>query len=360
LRSGIAYLPLHGGRAPRWLFDRMKKLARYMVIAFVEEWGPELFLQRVSDPFWFQAFGCVLGFDWHSSGLTVTTTAAIKEGIKGMEKELGLFIAGGKGKRALKTPDDIRKFGEAVGVDAEKLVYISRMVAKVDSSALQDGYQLYHHAFFFSSSGNWAIVQQGMNASTLYARRYHWLKDNVKSFVEEPHKAIVSDRSFPVLNMVAKDSRDARNVVVGLASEKPEKLLKEIKAVRELKLPSHHYVVGDVNPDKIYKGFLAAYEQNPKDFEELLVTKNVGPKTIRALALISEVLYGAPPSFADPARFSFAHGGKDGYPYPVDRGVYDNSIEVLMNIVRHSRLSVSEKGKALRRLQEVTKGVAGV
>ena len=283
MRSGIAYLPLHGGRAPRWLFDRMKKLARYMVIAFVEEWGPELFLQRVSDPFWFQAFGCVLGFDWHSSGLTVTTTAAIKEGIKGMEKELGLFIAGGKGKRALKTPDDIRKFGEAVGVDAEKLVYISRMVAKVDSSALQDGYQLYHHAFFFSSSGNW-----------------------------------------------------------------------------ELKLPSHHYVVGDVNPDKIYKGFLAAYEQNPKDFEELLVTKNVGPKTIRALALISEVLYGAPPSFADPARFSFAHGGKDGYPYPVDRGVYDNSIEVLMNIVRHSRLSVSEKGKALRRLQEVTKGVAGV
>jgi len=360
LRSGVAYLPLHGGRAPKWLFDRMKKLAKYIVIAFVEEWGPDLFLQRLSDPFWFQALGCVLGFDWHSSGLTVTTTAAIKEGIKGIESDLGLFVAGGKGKRALKTPDDIKRFGDVAGVDAEELVYVSRVVAKVDSSALQDGYQLYHHTLFFTSSGNWAVIQQGMNESTLYARRYHWLKDSVDSFVEEPHTAIISDGTSSVLNMVAKESKNARDVVVGLTSEKPERLLKEIKSIRELKLPSHHYVVGSVDPDRIYRGFVSAYERNPADFEELLVTKNVGPKTIRALALIAEILYGTPPSFRDPAKFSFAHGGKDGHPYPVDRRVYDNSIEVLKRVVQRSKISPLDKNKVLRRLQHaVRSGIGG-
>lgn len=352
MRTGIAQLPLHYGKAPRWLFQRMVQLARQVAIIIVQDMGPEEMLHRMADPFWFQAFGCVLGFDWHSSGVTTTVCGALKEGIKGLEEELGLFVAGGKGKTSRQTPNQIAAWGDAISLDPAPLVYASRMSAKVDNSAIQDGYQLYHHVFLFTPGGSWAVVQQGMNESTRYARRYHWLGEGVKDFVCEPHAAICCDSRGEPLNLVATESTDARATIAQIASEeKPEKLLLDLKRLKSLSLPTrHHITLDDINPDRLDKIFLSTYENKPANFEELLGMKGVGPKTLRALSLISEIVYGVPASFRDPARFSFAHGGKDGHPYPIDRETYDKSIELLRKAIRQSRIENSGKLEAEKRL----------
>ncbi len=351
-RTGIAELPLHGGKAPAWLFQRMARLSREILKVFVMEFGIREVLRRLSDPFWFQAFGCVLGFDWHSSGLTTTVCGAIKEGIKEISGEIGLFVAGGKGKIAIKTPNEICLICEKTGLSASSLIHASRLSAKVDNSALQDGYNLYHHTIFFTGDGTWCVIQQGMNPKDKYARRYHWLSEGIKSFVCEPHAAICAMRKEKiVLNLVAKESEHTRRISASLAREHPDRLLRHWQDVERLYLPRHHCIEArDINPKRLYKTFIKAYEAQPSDFEELLGIKGIGPKTLRALSLISELMYGERPSFRDPARFGFAHGGKDGHPYPVNLSLYDKSIEILKEAVNSARLGYTEKIKAIRRL----------
>ena len=351
MRTGTANLPLHYGRTPRWLFERMKLLAREIAIVVVEEFGTAEMLRRLADPFWFQAFGCVLGFDWHSSGVTTTVCGALKEGLKGLERELGLFVAGGKGATSRRTPQEIEAWGHELAVPPARLVYASRMAAKVDNTALQDGYQLYHHAFVFDREGRWCVVQQGMNTATRYARRYHWLSDSVRDFVCEPHTAICCDRTGTPLNMVAAESEEARRVSTLLSQEKPERLVGELKKLRSLDLPRRHaLLLEDIHPDRLRGIFLKTYERQPEDFERLLGMQGVGPKTIRALSLIAELVYGAKASFRDPVRYSFAHGGKDGHPYPVDRATYDRSIQILEKAIRQAKLGNREKLEAFGRL----------
>jgi hypothetical protein len=351
-RTGIANLPLHHGAAPRWLFQRMVKLAREITIVIVEDFGAEEMLRRLAHPYWFQALGCVLGFDWHSSGVTTTLCGALKEGVRGLERDLGFFVAGGKGKTSRKTPAELESWGERLSLDAAPLVYASRMSAKVDSAGVQDGYQLYHHTFLFTPNGSWAVVQQGMNENNRYARRYHWLGEGVADFVNEPHSAILSEARGQSLNMVAAESAPARDTVAGVVKdEKPEKLILELKRIKTLDLPARHQLtVEDLHPDSLSKIILSAYQRQPQDFERLLGLSGVGAKTIRALSLISELVYGVAPSYRDPARYSFAHGGKDGIPYPVDKETYDKSIELLRRAIRRTKLGLSEQDQAMRRL----------
>jgi len=317
IRTGVANLPLHYGKAPPWLFQRMVKLAREITLAIVADFGPEEMLRRLSHPYWFQAFGCILGFDWHSSGVTTTLCGALKEALKGMERDLDLFVAGGKGKTSRLTPAEIEGWADLTSLNPVPLVYASRMSAKVDSSAVQDGYQLYHHTFLFTGKGSWAVVQQGMNETNRYARRYHWLGEAVSDFVNEPHSAVLSEARGQALNLVASESDPARTTITDIATEeKPEKTLAELKSLKTLTLPPRHQiVVNDLHPDSLSKILLSAYERQPHDFEQLLGLSGVGAKTIRALSLISELVYGVAPSYRDPARYSFAHGGKDGIPY---------------------------------------------
>lgn len=351
MRTGTAYLPLHGGRAPAWLFHRMKELAREISLVIIDQFGPLEMLRRLSDPFWFQSLGCVLGFDWHSSGVTTTVCGALKEGLRGTEADSGLFVAGGKGRASRKTPVEIEAFCDRYSLEAEGLVYASRMAAKVDSAALQDGYQLYHHAFFFTREGSWSVVQQGMNEHTGYARRYHWMGDGLDSFVCEPHSAICCDRRGEVLNMVAEESQGVRQTTAQIASEHPDRMASEIQRLCNLELPpSHGVVLGDRGARWLMKVLERTHEQQPHDFEALLSARGVGSRTIRALALISELIYGVEPSYRDPAKFSFAHGGKDGHPYPVDRENYDLSIEVLRRALSAAKIGRTEKLQAMRRL----------
>jgi hypothetical protein len=330
----------------------MVKLAREITIVIVEDFGAEEMLRRLAHPYWFQALGCVLGFDWHSSGVTTTLCGALKEGVKGLERDLGFFVAGGKGKTSRKTPAELESWGDRLSLDASPLVYASRMSAKVDSAGVQDGYQLYHHTFLFTPQGSWAVVQQGMNEKNRYARRYHWLGEGVADFVNEPHSAILSEARGQALNMVAEESAPARDTVAEVVKdEKPEKLLIELKRIKTLDLPArHHLIVEDLHPDSLSKIILSAYERQPQDFEHLLGLSGVGAKTIRALSLISELVYGVAPSYRDPARYSFAHGGKDGIPYPVDKATYDQSIELLRRAIRRTKLGLSEKNQAMGRL----------
>jgi len=350
-RTGTASLPLHSGRAPHWLFSRMVRLAREVICHLVAEHGAGEVLRRLSDPFWFQAFGCALGFDWHSSGVTTTTCGAVKEGIRGLEEDLGLYAAGGKGRVSRKTPAEIRDGCEAVGMEPEPLVRASRLSAKVDSAAVQDGYQLYHHAFFFTRDGRWCVVQQGMDDATRTARRYHWLGDAVESFVADPHAAVCCDRRAVGLNLVAAEGGDVRRAAVAVAREPAEETLVLVGRLPELRLPRRHAVsLADVNPRYLHKILLRTYERSPEDFEGLLGIEGVGPATLRALALIAELVHGTVASTRDPARFSFAHGGKDGTPYPVDREAYDRTIDLLRRALDRARVDRSEKTSALRRL----------
>jgi hypothetical protein len=354
-RTGFAHLPLHGGRAPRYLFERMVPLSREIVVFLASEFGREEVLRRLSDPYWFQAFGCVLGFDWHSSGLTTTVCGALKEGLRGTEKELGIFIAGGKGATSRKTPAEIIAACERTGADPQPLVYASRISAKVDNSAVQDGYQLYHHSFVFTAKGEWCIVQQGMSDETSMARRYHWLSDNVESYVSEPHAAICCDAVAPTLNLVAAESADVRSASTLLAKEKPRVTLEALTHLPLLDMPRRHEVShADINPKHLQKILLRTYETAPRDFEALLAIEGVGAKTLRALALTSELIYGARASHTDPARYSFAHGGKDGTPFPVDRTTYDRTIAVMRDALNAAHLERAEKVRAFRRLAHFT------
>jgi len=354
-RTGIANLPLHYGKAPRWLFERMTRLAREITIAIVADYGPEEMLRRMSHPYWFQAFGCVLGVDWHSSGVTTTLCGALKEGVKGIERELGLFVAGGKGATSRRTPSEIEVWGDRLSLEPAPLVYASRMSAKVDNSAVQDGYQLYHHSFLFTAKGSWAVVQQGMNDSNRYARRYHWLGETVANFVNEPHSAIASQARGTTLNLVAEESQSARITVSEIAvNENPQVVLADLKKLKTLSLPAHHPIgVSDLHPESISRILLSVYERQPQGFEQLLGLPGVGAKTLRALSLIAELVHGVAPSYRDPARYSFAHGGKDGYPYPVDKETYDKSIELLARAVHRTKLGIREKNEAVGRLNKL-------
>jgi hypothetical protein len=375
MRTGVANLPLHGGRAPPWLFKRMVKLAGAVVEAVIYEYDSEELLRRLSDPCWFQAISCVLGFDWHSSGTTTTTTGALKLAIK--PEVHGIGVAGGKGKSGRRAPIDIQKTGELFEMSAERIEELkqtSKMAAKVDNALVQDGYQLYHHVLVFTEGGSWAVVQQGMNES--YARRYHWLSDGVASYVEEPHAAICyQERLDSVLDLTSSESRENREVTLDLVRDGPSHLLR-YKGQRtladfsgsserpefapqvhpDLTLPPRHEVIpADLGEDGL-KALEIACEIQPERYEDLIALKGMGPKRIRALALISELIYGAETSWKDPAKYSFAHGGKDGYPYPVDRETFDHSITTLSEAVENAKLDKKEKYDAIRRLKTYTGG----
>jgi hypothetical protein len=342
---------LHGGDAPQWLFRRMTQLAREIALLIASDFGPDELLRRLSDPFWFQAFGCVLGFDWHSSGVTTTTCGALKEGLRPLERELGIFVCGGKGRVSRNTPNEIERACETSGRAAGSLVYASRMSAKVDSAAVQDGYQIYHHCFIFTRSGLWCVVQQGMNEVNRTARRYHWLSSGVEDFVCEPHAAVCCDTRVAALNLVARESGRCRAAIASIAAAKPDEALLEIERATHLALPARHPLsVADIDPARLRKVLLATYEGGAQDFAAVLATPGLGAKSLRALSLISELIYGAAPSFRDPARFSYAHGGKDGHPYPVDCETYGQSIEVLRRAVSAAKMGEYDRTRALRRL----------
>lgn len=346
MKTGTANLPLHPGRAPPWLFRRMVGMARGIADVIMSEYSQEEFLRRISDPYWFQAFSCVLGFDWHSSGTTTVTCGALKEALD----RTGIAVAGGKGKASRKTPDEIAKICDVFSLpNAERLAYSSRMAAKVDSAAIQAGYQLYHHVFLVSEKGDWAVVQQGLSDGSGYARRYHWLSDGVDSFVEEPHTGIIGTRHEKVLDMTSDESMECRKASVDIAKDKsfarmanPQKTLSDWSGAKTLSMPSK------IN----WKLMGELYDFQPKNYEELLAFRGVGPATVRALALASELIYGQAPSWKDPVRFSFAVGGKDGVPYPVDRKAMDESIEILRTGVENAKMGDKEKLCALRKLKE--------
>jgi len=356
-RTGVAELPLHGGRAPRWLFQRMVRLSRALVLVILEEFGRTELLRRLSDPFWFQAFGCVLGFDWHSSGLTTTVCGALKEALKPLARETGVFVCGGKARASLRTPQEILSWAERVGLPESfrEFPEISRLTAKVDNTALQDGYQLYHHTFVFTVDGEWAVIQQGLNESTSYARRYHWFSGSLRDPVEEPHSGIASlRRERVVLDLTARRSRPVREALCEMLREPPEKILAEIKRAVSLTLPGRHDLrESDLHPRGLEKVLLAAYERPPRDFRELLAIRGLGPRSLRALTLVSELLYDVEASREDPARYAFAHGGKDGHPFPVDRRVYDETVAFLEEALRRARVGDRDRLSALRRLSNM-------
>jgi hypothetical protein len=398
IQRGVASFGLDYGHCPPWLFMRMVKLGREMVEILVAEYGPDEFVRRIADPVWFQSLGTVLAFDWNASGLTTILTAALKEAIRGQERDLGIFICGGKGKTSRKTPDEIQEWGGRLAlpsVQANNLVYNSKMSAKVDSALVQDGFQLYHHSFFFSLKrtagpslgaensdskiGAWAVVQQGMNTLKGAARRYHWFSEDIKDLIEEPHSGISSQAVIKtVLDMTSRRSEKTRDISTELVQAGYTPLMKDINLLRKYSSPlsqmakmegsagqqltllnletkefKYHPVVHEnFSKSKYLEKVLAQVtEQKPKTYEELVALKGVGPKTVRALALVGEIIYGAAPSYEDPARYSFAHGGKDATPYPVDRETYDQTIAMLAGAVRKTRLSPDEKEKAVGRLR---------
>jgi hypothetical protein len=356
----------------------MRRLAREIAIHVVADRGPEELLRRLSDPFWFQAFGCVLGFDWHSSGVTTTVTGAVKEGIRGLERDLGLYALGGKGATSRRTPDEVREHCERLAVDPAPLLYASRMTAKVDSAAVQDGYQLYHHAFFFTARGHWCVVQQGMSDRNGSARRYHWLSESLPSFVEDPHHAICSDERGATLNLVAAEHAAVREASVALAAGPPERVMDVVRRCAgdrrptlpleevpdsdlvTLAMPERHaLLLQDIDPRRLQTVLLSTYDRAPRDFAALLELRSVGARTLRALVLVSEVIYGTPTNTRDPARFAFAHGGKDGTPFPVDRTTYDATIDALHRVTVRAQVDRSEKIEALRRLARFARGAEG-
>ncbi|MFZ5954951.1 MAG: DUF763 domain-containing protein [Nanoarchaeota archaeon] len=366
MKTGQVDLPLHPGKAPRWLFSRMVKLSKPISEILIMEYGRDEFLKRISNPYFFQSLGCVLGFDWHSSGLTTTLTGALKQAFN--EQELGIKIAGGKGKTSRKTPDEIQNIGDKFGISDEKirnLIKYSKLSAKVDNNLIQDSYNLYHHTFFLSEKSTWAIVQQGMNGNK-YARRYHWLSNQIKNFVEEPHSAIISDKhEQSVMDLTSNESKETRKTTLDIIKENPIHLKKyENKKIRlnheqkqlfefeKFTMPRRHEIF-QVDLGN-FKALETAYENQPKDYEELIMTKGMGGKTIRALSLISSIIYGTQLSWKDPAKFSYAHGGKDGIPYPVNRNLYDKDIEILNQALKDAKLGQKEKLSALKRLNHAS------
>jgi hypothetical protein len=369
-----ADLPLHAGAAPAWLFRRMVEMAGAIGTLIVRDGGPIELLRRLSDPFWFQAFGCVLGFDWHSSGVTTTVCGALKEAGKRHGNDLGIVVCGGKGATSRKTPDDIRRACERTGDPAEMLVYASRMAAKVDSAAVQDGYQLYHHAFLFAPGhGAWSVVQQGMNTNARYARRYHWLSETMPSYVVEPHAAVACDQRAEVLNLVAGEGERHRQSLTALSREHPDRVLREVRSLfddpspslfaeplagkkgSDLHLPARHSLTAaDLQPASLKKVLLKTYETQATNFEQLLGETGIGAAALRSLSLLAEVIYNAPASRRDPAVYSFAHGGKDGHPYRVNRLLYDANLDCLRKTIDAARIGQTDKVASLQALARFT------
>ncbi|WP_299522925.1 DUF763 domain-containing protein [uncultured Methanobrevibacter sp.] len=362
-RKGAVNLPLHGGHPPKWLFTRMVKLSKAITEVILDEYGPHEFLNRISNPYWFQSFSCVLGFDWHSSGTTTTTLGALKQSIK--PEEHGLYISGGKGPKSRKTPEGIQRAGDLFNLRTntiENMVKSSKLSAKIDNSCIQDGYTLYQHNFFITEKGYWAVVQQGLNTENKYARRYHWMSDTAIDFLEEPHSAISCDIKNPKsLNMTDKESKEAQKISVDLINDNPEHLRSYFKRkdnqmlLTDFTMPSHHPVLDMDISDKEFEVLKNAWEIQPENYEELILLKGIGPKKIRALALISDLVFGEPASWEDPVKYSFTHGGKDGFPYPVDKEVYDNSINTMRDAIDQARLKKDEKMKAIKRLDDFIK-----
>ena len=397
--SGHADLPLHTGTVPRWLADRMMVLGTLITESLVENFGPDEVLVRLSDPLWFQSFGAVMGMDWHSSGITTSVMYALKRGLNPRAKELGIYVCGGRGKYSRLTPDELLEIASREGLNGDELVRNSKLVAKVDNNAVQDGFQLYQHNFILTRNGNWTVVQQGMNGAEKKARRYHWCSTNLRSFVEEPHSGVVGDNRGKILNLTDTEAKGARNSILEMSREEPERMLREIVQIgkpasqmilmqdgksvggvaggstalpeqqelfpelqetneRTIVMPSHHEVLAqDVDLKRLGGVLATAYESQPKDFESLMLTPGLGPRTLQSLALVSEVIYGTPSRFTDPARFSFAHGGKDGHPFPVPLKIYDESIRVLRDSIEKSKLGYKDKSDCIRRLHNVALNV---
>jgi hypothetical protein len=379
-RTGSASLPLHGGHVPAWLSTRMASLGRVIVEAIVHHYGRDELLRRLAHPFWFQSFGAVMGMDWHSSGITTSVVGALKRGLEPIERELGVYVCGGRGRHSRQTPAELIAVSERTGVDAAPLVRASRLVAKIDSAAVQDGYDLYLHAFFTTDDGRWCVVQQGMNTASREARRYHWISEGVGTFLDSPHSAIEGRGRGTIVNLA--DARAERNRRAGLqlVEQGPDRIVAALRRLRShetaalplfpeldevalpenepeaallphLCLPAHHEVrASDVMLRRLHATLTAAAERGPQDYTELLLTPGVGARTVEALAYVSEVVHGAPSRFTDPARFSLAHGGKDGHPYPVPLAVYDESIRVMKDAVVRAKLGNDERLAALQRL----------
>jgi hypothetical protein len=353
MKTGTADLPLHGGRVPSWLAGRMARLGRVVVEALVLEYGRDEVLRRLANPFWFQSLGCVMGMDWHSSGITTSVLGALKRGLAPVEWELGLHVCGGRGRHSRRTPAELLALGERVSVDGPALVRASRLVAKVDSAAVQDGFDLYLHGFVVTDDGKWAVVQQGMNPDRRQARRYHWLWERAGSFVDQPHAAIEGIPQGSIVNFTDRQAAAARAVTVALAKDRPETVIVEVERAARLAMPDHHDVRDkDVNLRRLAAALSVAAERGPADFPELLLTPGIGARTLFALSLVAEVVHGAPSRFSDPARFSFAHGGKDGHPFPVPLRIYDETLRVLRRAVDQAKLGQDDKLAALRRLDD--------
>ncbi len=330
----------------------MSRLGLAITESIITEYGKEEMLRRLSDPFWFQSFGAVMGMDWHSSGITTSVMGALKRAVNPHARELGIYICGGKGKFSKETPAELTKIADSTGLNGNELVRCSKLSAKVDNSAIQDGFQLYTHNFIVSNTGEWAVIQQGMRTTDKLARRYHWHSANLQSFVEEPHTGIAGINQGNILNLTAKEASQTRDGILKINSEIPEEI---INTYQQLKMPSHHDVrANDVNLKRLGSVLWLAHEHQPRDFESLLLLQGVGPRTIQSLALVSEVIHGTPTRFKDPARFSFAHGGKDGHPFPVPLKVYDETIQTLHNAVQKAKIGASEKNVAIKKLHEIS------
>ncbi|TBY51205.1 DUF763 domain-containing protein [Rhizobium leguminosarum] len=369
-RAGSADLPLHGGRVPHWLGDRMTRLGALIAEAIVHHYGRDEFLRRLAHPFWFQSFGAVMGMDWHSSGITTSVLGALKRGLKPRSGELGLHVCGGRGAHSRKTPHELVSIGERVGLDGEGLATTSRLIAKVDSAALQDGFDLYLHGFIVADDGHWVVVQQGMNGDRRQARRYHWLSEGLESFVDSPHAAIEGRSQGTIVNLADRRAeRSRRGQLDLLATLGPDRIIREAAALLRAKqpapepaeqpmlpqliMPAHHDVrESDVNMRRLHGNLAAAADRGPADFEELLLVPGFGARTVEALAMVAEVVHGAPCRFSDPARFSIAHGGKDRHPFPVPLKVYDETIGVMKSAVQKGRLGREEELQALKRLDD--------
>ena len=384
-RTGYADLPLHTGTVPKWLADRMMLLGTEIVESLLILYGKKEVLTRLSDPLWFQSLGAVLGMDWHSSGITTSVMYALKRGINARAREFGLCICGGRGKYSRKTPEELLFLADATGLDGNALVHASKLATKVDNTAVQDGFQLYMHNFILSSDGDWAIVQQGMNSQTKTARRYHWSSSNLRSFIETPHSGVTGENQGKILNLTDAEAQKTRNSILDLSHENPDKMIAEISKItskdyqivasqpefdftgetpaiippptaliensRNIVMPAHHEVKAeDVDLKRLGAVLATAYGNDNKDFESLLLTPGLGPRTLQSLTLVSEVIYGTPSRFTDPARFSFAHGGKDGHPFPVPCRIYDESIRILGECIERSKLGYNDKSECLRRL----------
>ncbi|PAQ11013.1 DUF763 domain-containing protein [Mesorhizobium temperatum] len=373
-RSGSADLPLHGGRVPKWLGDRMTRLGAVMCEAIIHHYGREELLRRLAHPFWFQSFGAVMGMDWHSSGITTSVIGALKRGLTPLSGELGIHVCGGRGAHSRKTPHELAVIGERVGLDGTGLATASRLVAKVDSAAVQDGFDLYLHGFIVTDNGDWVVVQQGMNGDSKVARRYHWLSEGLKSFVNQPHAAIEGANQGEIVNLTDHRADASRKGQLELLQDLgPDRILREFAALERdvttepepeqpmlphLVMPAHHDVrESDVVMRRLHGNMAAAAERGPADFSELLLVPGVGARTVRALALVAEVLHGAPCRFSDPGRFSLAHGGKDRHPFPVPLKVYDETIGVLKSAVHKARLGRDEEIGALKRLDDQSRQV---